>query len=71
LLILLWTGHPQSLWPTTTLPEILTPSKEDIALTLRLINAGNILGIRLLDHVIFNKKTYFSFKEQAVIEGLN
>ncbi len=49
----------------------LTPSKEDIALTLRLINAGNILGIRLLDHVIFNKKTYFSFKEQAVIEGLN
>jgi len=71
LLILLWTGHPQSLWHTTTLPEILTPSKEDIALTLRLINAGNILGIRLLDHVIFNKKTYFSFKEQAVIEGLN
>jgi len=35
------------------------------------MDAGNILDIRLLDHVIFNKKTYFSFKEQAVIEGLN
>ena len=49
----------------------LTPSKNDISVTKRLISAGNILGIRFLDHVIFNKKAYYSFKEHAVIEELN
>ncbi len=49
----------------------LTPSKSDISVTKRLISAGNILGIRFLDHVIFNKKSYYSFKEQAVIKELN
>lgn len=48
----------------------LTPSKNDISVTQRLINAGNILGIRFLDHVIFNKNTYLSFKEQSLIEEL-
>ena len=48
----------------------LAPSKNDISVTQRLINAGNILGIRFLDHVIFNKKTYLSFKEQNLIEEL-
>lgn len=49
----------------------LTPSKSDISVTKRLISAGNILGIRFLDHVIFNKKSYYSFKEHADIEELN
>ena len=48
----------------------LTPSKNDILVTQRLLHAGNILGIRFLDHVIFNKKTYYSFKEQNLMKEL-
>ena len=49
----------------------LTPSKSDMSVTLRLIKAGEILGIRLLDHVIFNQEEYHSFKEHSVLEELN
>jgi DNA repair protein RadC len=35
-----------------------TPSKEDIALTKTLKKAGEILGIRILDHIIIGKKGY-------------
>lgn len=41
----------------------LIPSKEDIAVTQRLSAAGNILGIKLVDHIIFNKKTFYSLLE--------
>ena len=49
----------------------LTPSKNDISVTQRLISAGNILGIKLLDHLIFNKQEYYSFKEHTVLNELN
>jgi DNA repair protein RadC len=39
----------------------LKPSKEDIEITKQLKSAGEILGIRLLDHIIFNDKGYYSF----------
>jgi DNA repair protein RadC len=45
----------------------LEPSKEDIDITARLKSAGEILGIRLLDHVIFNSKGYYSFLEKGLI----
>lgn len=41
----------------------LTPSKDDIAITRQLESAGETLGIRLLDHIIFGTKGYFSFVE--------
>ncbi|MCD6184806.1 MAG: DNA repair protein RadC [Deltaproteobacteria bacterium] len=41
----------------------LIPSKEDIAVTRRLKDAGETLGIKLLDHIIFNHKGYYSFLE--------
>jgi len=41
----------------------LEPSKDDIAITKQLKAAGDTLGIRLLDHIIFNKKSYYSFLE--------
>lgn len=41
----------------------LAPSKEDIDVTQRLKTAGDILGIKLVDHVIFNKKTFYSLLE--------
>lgn len=43
------------------------PSREDIETTQRLINAGNILGIKVLDHVIIGDGRYVSFKEQGLL----
>lgn len=45
----------------------LTPSAEDKEITEQLKSAGDILGIRLLDHIIFNHKGYFSFLESGVL----
>src|SRR5512135_813407 len=39
------------------------PSDEDTKLTRRIFEAGRILGIDMLDHIIFTKEMYFSFKE--------
>ena len=38
------------------------PSDEDLAITRRLQEAGKILGIEVLDHVIVTKTTYLSIK---------
>ena len=43
----------------------LTPSGQDKAVTHQLIAAGETLGITLLDHLIFNPKTYVSLKESG------
>jgi len=40
-----------------------TPSKEDLEVTQRLMEAGEVLGIRVLDHVIVGKQSYWSWKE--------
>ncbi|TAN45052.1 MAG: JAB domain-containing protein [Nitrospirae bacterium] len=44
-----------------------TPSKEDIAVTERLKNTGNIVGITVLDHVIIGDGKYVSLKEQGLL----
>jgi DNA repair protein RadC len=41
----------------------LKPSNEDIAVTKRIKEAATILGLSLLDHIIFNNKGYYSFVE--------
>lgn len=41
----------------------LKPSKEDIHITNQLKEAANILGLDLLDHIIFSAKGYYSFVE--------
>ena len=43
----------------------LEPSTEDLALTQRLARAGELLGIRLLDHVIVTRRGHVSFKESG------
>lgn len=45
----------------------LEASNEDIATTNRLQDAGKILGIELLDHVIVTSNGYASFKEKDLI----
>ena len=43
------------------------PSREDIEITHRLVNAGNILGINVLDHIIIGDRRYISLKEQGMM----
>ncbi len=44
-----------------------SPSAEDHRTTVRIQEAGAMLGIRLLDHVIIGDGTYFSFKERGIL----
>lgn len=44
-----------------------TPSAEDINITKRLYEAGEILGIKLLDHIVAGDNSYTSLKEQGLI----
>jgi len=43
------------------------PSREDLEITKRLTEAGKILGIDVLDHIIIAGKDYLSFKEKSLI----
>lgn len=43
-----------------------TPSAEDIAITHRLREAGELLGIRILDHVILGDSRYVSFSDEGL-----
>ena len=45
----------------------LTPSTEDKKLTNRIIEAGKLLDIRVLDHVVIADKQFFSFADQAIL----
>ncbi len=45
----------------------LKPSKEDTEITKQLKAAGETLGIKLLDHIIFNQKEYYSFLEKGIL----
>ncbi|MBN2051225.1 MAG: DNA repair protein RadC [Spirochaetales bacterium] len=45
----------------------LEPSGEDAEVTSRLKQAGDILGIPLLDHIIFTTDAYFSFLEEGLL----
>lgn len=42
-----------------------TPSAEDRAVTQRLRDAGTLLGIQLLDHVVVGSARYFSFADEG------
>jgi len=46
---------------------ILKPSPDDIATTKQLVDAGKILGISVLDHIIITKKGHLSFKERGLM----
>lgn len=43
------------------------PSKEDCETTKRLVEVGDIVGIKVLDHVIVGGSRYLSFKEQGLM----
>jgi len=45
----------------------LEPSREDCEVTQRIKVAGEILGIELLDHIVFSPKGYYSMAEHEVL----
>ncbi len=45
----------------------LKPSRQDILLTGKINNAGSILEIELLDHLIISGENYFSFADNSLI----
>ncbi len=45
-----------------------TPSREDRDCTQRLLRAGRILGIRVLDHIILGHDDYFSFADAGQLQ---
>jgi DNA repair protein RadC len=45
-----------------------TPSREDVTLTDRLRQAGSLLGIKVLDHVILGHDRHFSFLDAGLLE---
>lgn len=59
--IILCHNHP------TGIPE---PSREDLEVTKRLVEAGNILGIEVIDHVVIGDNgRYTSFKERGLFDN--
>lgn len=44
-----------------------TPSRDDIKITLQLKDAGNILDIKVLDHIIIGDGKYCSFADENLI----
>ena len=45
----------------------LEASDEDLAVTKRLVDAGRLLGIEVLDHIIITKTGYISLKEKNLL----
>ena len=72
--------HPREIFKTAILSNsnqimlahnhpsgISAPSNEDKAMTSRIKDAGVILGIELIDHIIIGSNEYFSFKENKLM----
>ena len=45
----------------------LEPSEGDLATTKRLVEAGKILGIEVVDHIIVTSNSFLSFKERKLL----
>jgi hypothetical protein len=46
-----------------------TPSLEDRTLTKRLVSAGELLGIRVLDHIVMGEGRHVSFADEGWLYG--
>jgi DNA repair protein RadC len=46
----------------------VSPSDEDREITHRLKTAGKVMGIKLLDHIIFSETSYFSFRQKKLLK---
>lgn len=46
------------------------PSDEDLKVTVKLVDAGKLLGIEVLDHIIVTRDHYFSLKNEKTLASL-
>lgn len=44
-----------------------TPSKEDVAVTKRMVEAGRLIGVEVLDHLIIGNDKFCSLKENGYL----
>jgi DNA repair protein RadC len=44
-----------------------TPSPDDLELTERMLDAGDVMGIRVVDHIILSAHRYFSLQEAGLL----
>ena len=44
-----------------------TPSEDDLEITKKLVEAGKILGIKVVDHIIVTNNSFLSFKEKELL----
>lgn len=49
---------------------VMKPSQEDLKATDRLLKAGEIVDIDVIDHIVISEKEYFSFNQEGLIEQL-
>lgn len=45
----------------------VSPSQEDLSLTRRLVEAGRLIGIEVLDHLIVSGQKYLSFRSESYL----
>lgn len=45
----------------------IKPSEQDIRLTKKIQNAGSVLDIPVIDHIIFTNHAYFSFADESML----
>jgi DNA repair protein RadC len=45
----------------------VSPSEDDIAFTRKIEQACKLMGIELLDHVVYSDNEYYSFKKQGIL----
>lgn len=45
----------------------VSPSKDDLELTRRLVKAGQLMGIEVMDHIIISKDGWLSLKEKGLM----
>lgn len=46
-----------------------SPSKVDIEVTKRMAEAGDLMGITVLDHIIVGEQEYYSFRETGMLKS--
>lgn len=44
-----------------------TPSEDDVKFTVRMQEASDLLGVRVVDHIIVSAQDYFSFRDQKLV----
>ncbi len=44
-----------------------SPSPEDVDITKRLVAAGELIGIKVLDHIIMGEREYVSFADKGLL----